>query len=102
MQGSYSQTDWQENHVDETLRRALSDASSPTLVRQLFPLRARLVRADKTYRLPAGTTFTYARTKMVPSLYPIEVCTFKESGLGTAVRCIHYNSTEVELMRAEA
>ncbi len=102
MQTSYIPACWVEDGTEERLRTALDSHSEPALVRELFPLRARLLSTDASYGFPVGHVFEYARTKHKLSLYPIEVCAVFETGRRNPAFlhgvCHHYNSVEAELM----
>jgi len=102
MQTSYSPAHWVEDGTEERQRALLDGKSDPALVRQLFPLRARLLATDASYGFPIGHVFEYARTKHKLSLYPIEVCAVFETGRRNPAFlhgvCHHYNSEEAELL----
>lgn len=81
MQTSYNTLDWREHPGDEQQRMRLIPTSPHAEKRALFPLSARLVKPSMIYdNLPEGHVFMYARTKLTPAAFPIEVLHWTEQG----------------------
>ena len=95
---SYDSADWHENHIDEQIRANLHKASSPALIRQVYPFRARLISKCLFSHKTVGQILDYARTAWEPSLYPIQVWDAE----GTAKPHVwRYTSSEVEILPAD-
>ena len=91
--------DWKEDQTDESLRQNLSAHSSPVLIRQLYPMRARVIGKDLFSSSRAGHIYPYARTLWTPSVFPIQVFAISDDGKTT--NKFAYNSKEVELLPAD-
>lgn len=96
-QTSFDRNDWVEVPLDEQQRQNLSPADKPELVRALFPFKARVIKSSGVYNFPQGHTFDYARPKLKPASYPLEVLTFERG----VTRKLSYNSDELELLNAD-
>lgn len=94
---SQDPNDWHEDETDERLRKDLTAGSSPALMRQLYPLRARLLVKCPFSTHPIGHVFAYARTTWVPANYPIQILSLRDSGLHQYC----YKTEEIELLPAE-
>src|SRR5262245_56425806 len=77
---SFADTMWVELASDEDLRDKLgtllrkdNKEGNDQLLRQLFPLKARLIRESITLRMKKGDVLKYARVRRTPARYPIEV-----------------------------
>lgn len=91
---SQDPNDWQENSIDTQLRQNIEKTSSPVLIRQLYPLQARLLVKCPFSHKPIGYVYRYARTTWAPSMYPIQALDLE----GTTKHQWCYNSSEVEIL----
>ena len=94
---SLDPNDWHENPVDERLRQDLGKHSSPVLIRQLYPLRARLLQKCPFDSKTVGHVYEYARASWKPSQYPIQVLDLE----GSTRHQWCFSSNEAELLPAE-
>lgn len=96
---SHDPTDWHENKIDEQIRANLHQASSPALIRQMYPFRARLIRKCLFSHRQVGQILEYARTTWEPSPYPIQV--WDAEGNHPKPHVWRYTSSEVEILPVE-
>lgn len=96
MQTSFDTSKWMEDSNDESLRWRVTSLAPASLKRRLFPLSCRILASSRLYQgCPEGRVLEYARTKMIPSAFPVEVLTFDGRGMRTAMV---FAPGEVELM----
>src|SRR3990167_1663784 len=86
--------EWHEDPADARLIETLTPDSSPTLMRQLFPLRGRLKQYCRIHQMPSGTVLEYVRTKHTPAYYPLEAIVIREGKLYKS----SYSSDEVQMV----
>lgn len=89
--------DWHEDHATVIAMRELTPKTDPAILRQYYPLRARLLVKCVFHTHDVGHVFEYARTSWTPSLFPIQVWAPDKNGNGHQWA---YNSQEVELLPA--
>ena len=94
---SHDPADWHENRLDEQIRANLHKASSPALIRHMYPFRARLIMKCLYSHREVGQIMEYARTVWEPSAYPIQVW----DADGQTPHVWRYTSSEVEILPAE-
>lgn len=81
MQTSLKPSDWIEHSGDEQDRMRLRPESPHLDKRRLFPLSAKLSRPSSTYNgVAKDHLFMYARTKLTPACFPIEVLHWTSAG----------------------
>ena len=73
MQTTFDRSKWVDDDVKDKERDALDQRTSPVVARELFPFRARAKKRLAAYGLAEGEVFLYARCRMTPQFYPIEV-----------------------------
>lgn len=88
--------EWKDDPVEVRLRDGVNLNSNPSLVRRLYPLRAKLIRYCRVHQLEAGHTFEFVRPKHEPALYPLEALVTKNGQMYKS----SYNSEEIELIPA--
>ena len=91
---SHDPADWHETHIDEQIRKNLHKTSSPALIRQMYPFRARLITKCLFSHRQVGQIMDYARTAWEPSPYPIQVLDLD----GHTPHVWRYTSSEVEIL----
>ena len=94
---SHDPADWHENPIDEHVRKNLQKLSSPALIRQMYPFRARLIVKCLFSHRQVGQIMDYARTAWEPSSYPIQVW----DADGQTPHVWRYTSSEVEILPVE-
>lgn len=102
MQISYDPRHWNEDAGLERERARIASSTAPADVRRLFPLSVRILKEDRTYGLTKGQILLYARTKLKPSLYPIEAVSYGiRQRLPRETTVMQYSSAEVEVITPE-
>ena len=96
MQTSRDSTTWIECSADEHERMYLRPESPHSDKRRLFPLSCRLSRPSVIYNgIAKDHLFMYARTKLIPASFPIEVLHWTAAGHR---QYITFRPGEVELL----
>lgn len=106
---SLNPKDWKDNPVEDAERngllhtlRADDPEGNAAVLRKYYPFKARLRTTDATLGFQPGTVLKYARVRLTPHRYPIEVYFAGRTTNGQqCVRKIGMDSTEVELLSAE-
>jgi len=91
---SHDANDWHEDAGDERMRMGLTVDSNQTLVRLLYPFRARLLQRCVFNNHAAGHIFPYARTSFMPSMYPIQIFDIE----GQTPHRWSFSSAEIEIL----
>ena len=73
MQMTFDRSKWIEDDEKDKERDTLDQRTSPVIARTLFPFQARAKKRLIAYGLAEGEQFLYARCRMTPQFYPIEV-----------------------------
>ena len=81
MQTSREKEIWKEDAGDEQARMRLRPEDAHLVKRRLYPISARLKEPSRIYPgVVKGHVFMYARTRMVPSAFPVEALFWHQSG----------------------
>ncbi len=105
---SRNPSDWVEDSKEEAERsgllRSLSDdpVKNAAVLRRYYPLKGRLRKQDQVLGFQPGTVLKYARVRLTPHRYPIEVYFTGRTADGSlCTRRIGFDSTEIEILPAE-
>ena len=99
MQTTFDRTKWVENDLAELQRDNVNRTTTPAVARELYPFRARAKKRLVAYGLPDGQVFQYARCRLSPQFYPIEVMIgIADDTAGQHPRRLYASSDEIELL----
>ena len=96
---TFDRREWREDMTMESERNRVTSKTPPDDLRKLFPFKVRVLTACKAYGTNPGEVIEYARTKPIPSYFPIE-CLMDVGREGICPRRVQMNSTEVQLLEA--
>lgn len=94
MQTSYDPLQWKEDYEADQQRWRIRADTSDTFKRQLYPFSVRLLADSRMYGVKKDTVFAFARTKMAPAMFPIEVLHFNMHG-GREYYCFGPSEAEI-------
>jgi hypothetical protein len=99
MHTTFDRTKWVENDLAEQQRDHVNRETTPATARALYPFKARARKRLVAYGLAEGQVFRYARCRLTPQFYPIEVMIgIADDTAGTHPRRLYGSSDEIELL----